>query len=150
MRPTPAQNLPTSSGAPSTSPKVLANLPTVPGRSLVASPSPVATRGAISATPLPPTEAVEVASSTTEGLGLLAIDERGGVRAPIPAGPSPRLLPFLQERLVQWWRDGGRNKLHDVPFEVDRNLAGASRTWFDAVVCREIGDERRDGLAHAT
>src|SRR5207245_7561711 len=77
MRPTPAPNLPTTPGAPSTSPKVLANLPTVPGRSLVASPSPVATRGAISATPLPPTEAVEVASSTTEGLGLLAIDERG-------------------------------------------------------------------------
>src|SRR5437899_5785955 len=63
-----------------------------------------------------------------ERVGLLAIDERGGVRAPIPAGPSPRLLPFLQERLVQCWRDSGRNKLHDVPFEVNRNLSGASRT----------------------
>src|SRR5437879_2028587 len=35
-----------------------------------------------------------------ERVGLLAIDERGGVRAPIPAGPSPRLLPFLPQPVV--------------------------------------------------
>ena len=40
-----------------------------------------------------------------ERVGLLAIDERGGVRAPIPARPSPRLLPFVQERVLEWWRD---------------------------------------------
>src|SRR5690348_11612229 len=30
-----------------------------------------------------------------EHVGLIAIDDRGGIRVPIPAGPSPRLLPFL-------------------------------------------------------
>ena len=35
-----------------------------------------------------------------DGVGLLAVDDRGGVRAPIPAGPSPRLLPFLRERFL--------------------------------------------------
>lgn len=39
-----------------------------------------------------------------EGVGLLAVDDRGNVRAPIPSGPSPRLLPFLRERvLVRPW-----------------------------------------------
>ncbi len=33
----------------------------------------------------------------SEGVGLLAIDDRLRVRAPIPAAPSPRLLPFLRE-----------------------------------------------------
>ena len=40
-----------------------------------------------------------------ERVGLLAVDESGGVRAPIPARPSPRLLPFVQERVLEWWRD---------------------------------------------
>jgi hypothetical protein len=40
-----------------------------------------------------------------ERVGLLAIDESGGVRAPIPARPSPRLLPFVQERVLERWRD---------------------------------------------
>jgi hypothetical protein len=35
-----------------------------------------------------------------EGVGLLAVDDRGNVRAPIPAGPSPRLLPYLRERIL--------------------------------------------------
>lgn len=35
-----------------------------------------------------------------EGVGLLAVDDRGTVRAPIAAQPSPRLLPFLRERLM--------------------------------------------------
>ncbi len=35
-----------------------------------------------------------------EGVGLLAVDDLGAVRAPIPAGPSPRLLPFLRERIL--------------------------------------------------
>ncbi len=43
-----------------------------------------------------------------EGVGLLAVDDRGCVRVPIPAGPSPRLLPFLRERIAAscrepWW-----------------------------------------------
>lgn len=35
-----------------------------------------------------------------EGVGLLAVDDRGDVRAPIPARPSPRLLPYLRERIL--------------------------------------------------
>jgi hypothetical protein len=35
-----------------------------------------------------------------EGVGLLAVDDRGTVRTPVPAGPSPRLLPFLRERIL--------------------------------------------------
>lgn len=35
-----------------------------------------------------------------EGVGLLAVDDGGRVRAPIPAGPSPRLLPYLQEQVL--------------------------------------------------
>lgn len=35
-----------------------------------------------------------------EGIGLLAVDDRGAVRAPIPAQPSPRLLPFLKDRVL--------------------------------------------------
>ncbi len=35
-----------------------------------------------------------------EGVGLLAVDDQGGVRAPIPASPSPRLLPYLRERVL--------------------------------------------------
>ena|GEM_PF-1988138 len=34
-----------------------------------------------------------------EKVGLLAIDDGGGVRVAIPAGPSPRLLPFLMEKI---------------------------------------------------
>jgi hypothetical protein len=30
-----------------------------------------------------------------EGIGLMAVDSRGGVRVPIPAVASPRLLPFV-------------------------------------------------------
>jgi len=40
-----------------------------------------------------------------ERVGLLAVDDGGRVRAPIPAGPSPRLLPFLQEEVLESWRD---------------------------------------------
>ena len=35
-----------------------------------------------------------------ENVGLLAVDDMGGVRAPIPAGFSPRLLPFLRDRIL--------------------------------------------------
>jgi len=35
-----------------------------------------------------------------EGVGLLAVDDRGGVRTPIPTAPSPRLLPFAREALA--------------------------------------------------
>ena len=33
----------------------------------------------------------------SEGVGLLAVDDAGRVRIPIPAAPSPRLLPFLRD-----------------------------------------------------
>jgi hypothetical protein len=35
-----------------------------------------------------------------EGVGLLAVDDRGVVRTPIPARLSPRLLPYLRDRLL--------------------------------------------------
>ncbi len=35
-----------------------------------------------------------------EAVGLLVVDDRGNVRTPVPAGPSPRLLPFLRERIL--------------------------------------------------
>lgn len=35
-----------------------------------------------------------------EGVGLLAVDDRGSVRAPIPAGRSPRLLPYLHDGIL--------------------------------------------------
>lgn len=35
-----------------------------------------------------------------EQVGLLAVDDRDQVRVPIPAGPSPRLLPFVRERVL--------------------------------------------------
>lgn len=38
-----------------------------------------------------------------EKVGLLAIDDSGYVRAPIPAGDSPRLLPFLQTKILDSW-----------------------------------------------
>ena len=36
-----------------------------------------------------------------ERVGLLAIDDQGGVRTAIPAGPSPRLLPFLRDKILE-------------------------------------------------
>lgn len=38
----------------------------------------------------------------SEGVGLLAVDDRGGVRAPIPARSSERLLPFVRDGIVAW------------------------------------------------
>lgn len=35
-----------------------------------------------------------------EGVGLLGVDDHGEVRAPIPARPSPRLLPYARERVL--------------------------------------------------
>ena len=35
-----------------------------------------------------------------EGVGLLAVDDRGVVRAPLPAAASPRLLPFVREGIL--------------------------------------------------
>ena len=40
----------------------------------------------------------------SEGVGLLAVDDKGGVRSPIPAAPSPRLLPYLREKVLEGWR----------------------------------------------
>ena len=36
-----------------------------------------------------------------EGVGLLAVDDHGNVRMPIPAGSSLRLLPFVRERVLK-------------------------------------------------
>ncbi len=35
-----------------------------------------------------------------EGVGLLAVDDQGRVRAPLPAATSPRLLPFVREKVL--------------------------------------------------
>lgn len=35
-----------------------------------------------------------------ERVGLLVVDDHGGVRTPVAAGPSPRLLPFLRDRIL--------------------------------------------------
>src|SRR3989454_6682268 len=37
----------------------------------------------------------------SEGVGLLAVDDRGRVRSPILAAPSPRLLPFVREKVLE-------------------------------------------------
>lgn len=37
-----------------------------------------------------------------EGVGLFALDDRGGVRAPIAAGSSPRLLPFVRDGVLAY------------------------------------------------
>ncbi|HKW43285.1 MAG TPA: hypothetical protein VJP06_03775 [Thermoplasmata archaeon] len=43
----------------------------------------------------------------SQGVGLLAVDDHGGVRSPIPAAPSPRLLPFAREKVLEGWRTFG-------------------------------------------
>ena len=37
----------------------------------------------------------------SEGVGLLAVDDRGRVRSPILAAPSPRLLPYVREKVLK-------------------------------------------------
>jgi hypothetical protein len=50
-----------------------------------------------------------------ENVGLLAIDDEGGVRAPIPAGESPRLLPFLQTKILDSWSGGWTTQVDRSP-----------------------------------
>src|SRR5213592_3149086 len=40
-----------------------------------------------------------------ERVGLLAVDDRGKVRTPISAGRTPRLLPFVQDKILATWRE---------------------------------------------
>lgn len=49
-----------------------------------------------------------------EGVGLLVVDDGGGVRTPVEARPSPRLLPFLRERAREGPRPSGEPTL---PFD---------------------------------
>src|SRR5947199_8146150 len=51
----------------------------------------------------------------SEGVGLLAVDDRGRVRSPIPAGPSPRLLPYLREKVLERWHAKASLRPHAVP-----------------------------------
>ncbi len=44
-----------------------------------------------------------------QAVGLLAVDDRGHVRGPILAAPSPRLLPFVREKLLETFR------IHESP-----------------------------------
>src|SRR5206468_13001511 len=39
----------------------------------------------------------------SEGVELLAVDDRGRVRSPILAAPSPRLLPFVRVKVLERW-----------------------------------------------
>lgn len=72
-----------------------------------------------------------------DGIGLLVVDDRGAVRAPVAAGPSPRLLPFLRERVL---------------FRADVALAGFQR-GLEGVPSKaralhaqgELGDALEDG-----
>ena len=50
-----------------------------------------------------------------ENVGLLAIDDEGGVRTPIPAGESPRLLPFLQTKILDSWSGGWTTRVEPSP-----------------------------------
>jgi len=51
-----------------------------------------------------------------EGVGLLAVDDRGHVRGPIRAAPSPRLLPFVREKLLE------KLPIHESPFVAPEGL----------------------------
>jgi len=100
-----------------------------------------------------------------EGVGLLAVDDRGHVRGPIHAGPSPRLLPFVREKLLETLRvreslsaaTGGCLTLEAdgmVPVGFERTFAGffasSSRPAFpirsvlSAVSPYEQGDSNED------
>jgi len=100
-----------------------------------------------------------------EGVGLLAVDERGHVRGPIRAAPSPRLLPFVREKLIETLRirespvlaPGGFPTLEDdgmslVAYECTFTcfLASGSRPGFpsravlSAVSPGEQGDSNED------
>src|SRR3989442_12964757 len=52
----------------------------------------------------------------SEGVGLLAVDDRGRVRSPILAAASPRLLPFVREKVLKSCRTDAL--LLQFPYEV--------------------------------
>jgi len=51
----------------------------------------------------------------SEGVGLLAVDDHGRVRSPIPAAPSPRLLPFVRDKVLESWHAKASFRPHAVP-----------------------------------
>src|SRR3989442_4725694 len=51
-----------------------------------------------------------------EGVGLLAVHDHGHVRRPIRAAPSPMLLPFVRQQVLQTIR------IHELPFQAPRGL----------------------------
>ncbi len=53
----------------------------------------------------------------SEGVGLLAVDDEGRVRSPILAAPSPRLLPFVRDKVLESWRSDG--SLSQFPGDVE-------------------------------
>ena len=60
-----------------------------------------------------------------ENVGLLAIDDRGRVRTAISAGPSPRLLPFLRDKILQETVPENLTKNEDdIRSEFDRDQVG--------------------------
>lgn len=100
-----------------------------------------------------------------EGVGLLAVDDRGRVRRPIRAAPSPRLLPFVREKLLETLRNrespfvapGGFLTLEDdgiAPMGSERTFSGflasgsgaalPSRSMLAAVSPYEQGDSDED------
>ena len=52
-----------------------------------------------------------------EGVGLLAVDDRGGVRGPIRPAASPRLLPFVREKILEILR--GNESVGQFQEEID-------------------------------
>ena len=65
-----------------------------------------------------------------EGVGLLAVDDRGRVRGPIRAAPSPRLLPFVREKVLETFR------IHELPFQAAGGFLAPEE---DALSPRDVG-----------
>ncbi len=65
-----------------------------------------------------------------EGVGLLAVDDHGHVRGPIRAAPSPRLLPFVREKVLETFR------IHELPFQAAGGFLAPEE---DALSPRDVG-----------
>src|SRR5437899_770481 len=65
-----------------------------------------------------------------EGVGLLAVDDHGHVRRPIRAAPSPRLLPFVREKVLETFR------IHELPFQAAGGFLAPEE---DALSPRDVG-----------
>lgn len=65
-----------------------------------------------------------------DGIGLLAVDDRGRVREPIRAASSPRLLPFVRDKVLEAFR------FHESPVQSPDGFLALED---DGVAPREVG-----------